>query len=158
MEKFTLFCGGGFSQWYPSTIKYDTGKVFNCAEQAMMWEKAIFFGDEKIGKEIMITIYPSDQKVLGRNVSGFDKKRWGKIAREIVYEINRYKFTQNVELMQLLLNTMGTTIVEASPHDKIWGIGLGENNPDALDRTKWKGTNWLGQVLTDLRDNIFKGK
>jgi len=155
-EKFTLFWGGVFSQWYPSVIKYDNGMVFNCAEQAMMWEKAILFGDEKIAKEIMITIYPSGQKALGRKVSGFDKKRWEKMAREIVYKINEYKFKQNLKLMKVLLDTIGTTIVEASLYDKIWGIGLGKNNPDALDRTKWKGTNWLGQVLTDLRDNILK--
>ena len=154
-EKFTLFWGGEFSQWYPSVIEYDTGMIFNCAEQAMMWDKATLFNDTEIADQIMDTSNPSKQKALGRKVSRFDKKYWRKYAREIVYKINKHKFIQNPELMQVLLDTEGTTIVEASPFDKIWGIGLGVDHPDATDRTKWLGTNWLGQVLTDLRNNTI---
>lgn len=55
-----------------------------------------------------------------------------------------------------MLDTAGTTLVEASPYDRIWGIGLAASNPKALDRKMWRGTNWLGQALTEVREEIVK--
>lgn len=68
---------------------------------------------------------------------------------------NRAKFLDNPDLLEKLFGTEGTTIVEASPDDHIWGNGLAETDPDALDRQKWKGSNWLGEVLTKLRDDLI---
>ncbi len=157
MEKFTFFYGGEFSQWYnsPMTVK---GVFFNCAEQAMMMEKAILFNDNEACNKIMKTDDPVKQKFIGRHVKGFDKKVWESVAREIVYYNNLCKFTQNPKLLKVLLDTVGTTLVEVSPTDKIWGIGLAEYNPRALVKKYWKGLNWLGMEITRVRDNIMTGR
>jgi len=154
-EKFTFFWGGEFSQWYdsPMTIR---GVDYSCAEQYMMAEKARLFGDAENEARIMATTSPSEQKMYGRCVKGFDKDLWEKHCKRIVYIASWEKYTQNPELMKLLLATEGTTIVEASPWDRIWGIGLKETDPRCLDRNEWRGTNWLGQVLMQVRDEFIK--
>jgi len=120
----------------------------------MMAEKARLFCDEDAHRAIMSASCPRDQKVMGRRVRNFDKERWHAVARQIVYAGNYAKFTQNQPLMRQLLATAGTTLVEASPHDNIWGIGLSEDDPRAQSRDTWQGWNWLGEVLTTLRDNL----
>lgn len=152
-EKFTFFWSGPFSQWHPSKFEID-GVEFSTAEQYMMYKKALLFHDYKIAGAIMRTDNPKQQKALGREVRGFKSDKWEKYAKQFVYEGNYAKFTQNVDLLKLLLETEGTTLVEASPFDKIWGIGLAEDNPKAQSRDTWEGKNWLGEVLTDVRDEI----
>lgn len=155
-EKFTFFWDGPFSQWEPCKFIVD-GITYNSSEQYMMAYKARVFGDKDTLDRIMEAEHPRDQKKLGRQVKGFNADRWANIAREIVYEGNYAKFTQNPELLEKLLATEGTTLVEASPHDCVWGIGLREDDPDAQDRATWKGTNWLGEILTGLRHDIVEG-
>src|SRR5690349_8988998 len=77
------------------------------------------------------------------------------VAREIVFRGNRAKFTTHRDLLALLLETHGSTLVEASPLDTIWGIGLAADDPSASDRSAWRGTNWLGEVLTRLRETLL---
>lgn len=154
MEKFTFFWSGPFSQWYPAEFIAED-KKFLCAEQYMMYKKAEFFGDYEIAEEIIQAKDPKVQKALGRKVRGFNADDWSKNAKAFVYMGNYNKFTQNSNLMKKLLDTRGTTLVEASPYDTIWGIGLSEDNLDALDRNKWRGTNWLGEVLTSLREDLL---
>ena len=72
-----------------------------------------------------------------------------------MFQGNYAKFTQNPDLLKTLIDTIGTTLVEASPYDKVWGIGLAEDDPKALNRETWEGTNWLGEVLTDLRTYLY---
>lgn len=153
-EKFTFFWGGVFSQWQLADITID-GKTFNCCEQYMMYKKAMLFNDTEIAEQIMKTHFPNEQKALGRKVKNFDKNAWEEIANEVVYEANYAKFTQNLELQPYLLDTDDTTLVEASKFDKIWGIGLTEDDPLAQDRSTWKGTNWLGIILTAVRENLM---
>lgn len=155
-EKFTLFWGG------PNDFTIG-GIRYNTAEQWMMAEKARLFNDTEIEVSILRTNDPREQKGYGRQVKGFDKKKWEAIEENgkpycwnIVYQGNYAKFSQNPGLKEVLLETAGTILVEASPYDKIWGIGLGENDEDALDRDKWRGTNWLGEVLTQLREDFIK--
>jgi ribA/ribD-fused uncharacterized protein len=155
MEKFTFFWSGVFSQWFKSEFTIDNQK-YTCAEQYMMYKKALLFEDEETANAIMRTNNPREQKALGRKVRGFNKKVWDDNCKEIVYEANYAKFTQNQEMKKQLMNTKGTTLVEASPKDFIWGIGLHETDPRAKDRNQWKGTNWLGEVLTNLRENLDK--
>lgn len=155
MEKFTFFWGGPFSQWWESPFIHD-GTIFNCAEQWMMYQKAIFFGDTKAAEEIMLTNHPKDQKAIGRKVLGFNQRDWNANARTFVYLGNLYKYQQNPNLFEKLKTTVGTTLVEASPYDKIWGIGLTEDNPKAQSRDTWRGTNWLGETLTRVRDDMMK--
>ncbi len=153
-ERFTFFWNGPFSQWHKSRFELD-GRVYNTAEQYMMSEKARLFGDEEARERIMATSDPRKQKAIGREIKGFDTALWQAQARDIVYRGNRAKFTADPALLDTLLATEGTTIVEASPLDTIWGIGLAEDDPAALDRATWRGTNWLGEVLTRLRDDLL---
>lgn len=154
-EKFTFFWNGVFSQWYPSPFKI-MEVTYNCAEQFMMANKAILFDDRDIYDKIMKSRSPKEQKALGRQVKNFDAEKWNSIAKNIVYEGNKAKFEQNPDMYATLLATHGTTLVEASPYDCVWGIGLAENDPRANDRTQWRGTNWLGETLTNLRQDFIK--
>ena len=149
-EQFTFFWNGPFSQWHASSFVIDDIKFVN-AEQFMMHQKAMLFGDDEIATMVLATKNPREQKAFGRKVRGFDAEVWNAQARAIVKEGNIAKFSQNPELLAELETTKGTTLVEASPYDKVWGIGLSEWEDDAKDRTKWKGTNWLGEVLTEVR-------
>lgn len=152
-EKFTLFYGGVFSQWY--RCRFVVNRIqYNCAEQFMMAEKARLFGDTEAEKRIMSFTSPRDQKAEGRKVKNFDASKWNAVAKDKVYEGNYAKFSQNQELQKKLFDTEGTILVEASPTDTIWGIGRAEDDPLALDRKTWRGTNWLGEVLTKLRDDL----
>ncbi len=152
-NKYVLFYGGIFSQWL--ACDFEVGGVdYNCAEQYMMAMKANHFNDTEALGKIMRSSSPSDQKKIGRKIEGFDEISWALVARNHVYAGNHAKFTQNSELLKGLLETKGKIIVEASPYDQIWGIGLGSDDPAALDWKRWKGLNWLGQVLTDLREDL----
>lgn len=156
MSKYTFFWSGPFSQWYPAKFRI-AGKTYNCAEQYMMAMKALTFGDKETLEAIMKAASPKEQKALGRKVKGFNADKWNSLARDFVYEANYAKFS-NPTLKKLLLDTTGTELVEASPVDIIWGIGLAEDNPDAKDKSKWRGKNWLGQVLTRVRDDMMKAE
>src|SRR4051794_40507217 len=157
MDKFTFFWSGPFSQWHPSVFVID-GRSYTHAEQYMMEQKALLFGDEATAEMIRLAATPREQKALGREVKPFDKDRWDAAARPIVFKGNWAKFTQNPDLKERLLATAGTTLVEASPKDRVWGIGLAENDRRASDRSKWLGLNWLGQVLTQVRDAMIKSE
>lgn len=120
----------------------------------MMYKKALMFGDFGKAAEIMEADHPRKQKAIGREVSGFDKDHWETYCREIVYDANMAKFTQNPDMLDELMFTGDKILVEASPRDSIWGIGLSAEDPLAQSRSTWKGTNWLGQILTQVRDDL----
>jgi ribA/ribD-fused uncharacterized protein len=155
-KKYTFFykTRNPFSNWHPAKFLGEDGLEYNCSEQYMMAEKARIFNDGTVREMILAAKDPRDQKELGRKVSGFDTVEWGKHAKEVVYRACYHKFTQNPKLMANLMETAGTLLVEASPYDKIWGIGIGEDDPARLDPKKWKGTNWLGEILTKLREDL----
>jgi len=152
-EKFTFFWDGPFSNWYTRKMTID-GTVFNCVEQYMMFIKACTFDDYENAMKILCSNSPREQKKLGRQVKNYDDAKWSKIRETVVLQACYTKFTQHEDLKQLLLDTEGTTLVEASPYDKIWGIGLDKYHPDAMIREKWQGQNLLGQVLTNVRESI----
>ncbi|MEO2202230.1 NADAR family protein [Paenibacillus pabuli] len=155
MEKYTFFWGKQdvFSQWHPAVFVHE-GEEFTCAEQAMMYRKAILFGDTAVAQELLTVSHPSAHKQLGRKVRNFDDKVWNKHREQIVYDINLDKFTQNPKMLAALMQTKGTKLAEASPYDKIWGIGFKSSDPRAKDSAKWTGLNLLGKALTRLRDNL----
>lgn len=159
MENFTFFWSNKspFSNWYRAEFEVNNVR-FNCSEQYMMYKKAVLFNDDTIANKIIAASNPGKQKALGRQVKNFNQEIWEDNCKQIVYDANYAKFTQNEPLLKALLKTKGTTLVEASPVDTIWGIGLAEDDPRASDRTKWKGTNWLGEILTELRENLIKEK
>lgn len=160
-----LFYKGPFSQWYSSS--FETSSIFvtsytpatkvfkftNC-EQYMMFEKAILFNDFESAELIMSENNPKIIKGLGRKVKNFEEKKWETYRELIVYNGNLSKFRQSENLKQLLLSTGTSIIAEASPYDKIWGIGLSESNSSASDPTKWKGLNLLGKALMNVRKTL----
>ena len=101
--------------------------------------------------------HPNEQKRIGRMVQKFDVARWNVVARDIVYRGNYAKFSQNLNMKEQLFATVGTTLVEASPYDAIWGIAMSDGNSDCYDRNKWRGFNWLGEVLTQVREDMLVG-
>ncbi|MCP1135671.1 NADAR family protein [Paenibacillus polysaccharolyticus] len=159
MEKFTFFwqTASPFSQWFKADFTVN-GVQYTSAEQYMMHQKALLFGDQQIADKIMKTRSASVQKKLGRQVTGFDQTIWESECQRIVYKGNQAKFTQNEDLLAALLATQGTTLVEASPDDRIWGVGLAEEDPRIRNRKTWRGTNWLGEILTRLREEIGRDR
>jgi ribA/ribD-fused uncharacterized protein len=139
-----------------SVAEIEDGVWFNCVEQWMMAEKARLFNDDATLAKIMSAVDPREQKAYGRQVKNFDKTIWDRVARDVVYKGCYAKFTQNYNHKLKLIATAGTTLVEASPEDIIWGIGLKKDDPRAKDRSKWRGTNWLGETLTRVREDIMK--
>ena len=152
-EKYVFFWNGVFSQWYPSKFVIE-GVEYNCCEQYMMSQKALLFNDLEINKMIMYSKSPDEQKGFGRRVKGFDKDKWEAVCREIVFDANMAKFSQNPKMLEELMDTKDLEIVEASPYDKIWGIGLHETDPKALDKSQWQGTNWLGEAIMSVREKL----
>lgn len=155
---FEFFFGEAspFSQWHRCSF-HDGGRTFNCAEQYMMHGKAMLFGDAAVAAEILAADHPRRHKALGRKVKPFDDARWKAHREAIVLAGNRAKFTQNAELRERLLATGDAVLVEASPFDRIWGIGLAASNPLARDPSKWRGQNLLGKLLVQLRDELRRG-
>lgn len=149
-EQFTFFWGGPFSNFSRCQFTVD-GVDYNCSEQYYMARKAGMFRDLTMLKKIMATDNPYEQKRCGRQVHHFDAQVWHTVCRDVMFRANMAKYSQNPNLHRLLLNTKDTTLVEASPKDKLWGIGLDASDPRAKDRTQWKGQNWLGEILMEVR-------
>ncbi|AME28638.1 NADAR family protein [Burkholderia sp. PAMC 26561] len=152
---FTLFFGAddALSNWHPCKFLYH-GFEFQSVEQFMMFSKAKLFEDDTSANAILAAHHPKKQKALGRQVKGFDMQKWLSKRESIVYVGCREKFSQNPRLQTLLLATASTELVEASPYDRIWGVGLGERDPLILDKSNWRGTNLLGITLMKVRDTL----
>ncbi len=142
-----------FSQWWPSPFEVD-GFRYPTAEHWMMAGKALLFGDEQTAAKIRAATSPKEAKQLGREVRGFDSARWDAEKRRIVLEGNLHKFSQNPALGEFLLSTGDEVIVEASPVDPVWGIGLAADDAEALNPFLWRGENLLGFALMDVRDRL----
>jgi len=152
-DKYVFFWDGVFSQWQPSIFVIDN-ITYLTAEQYMMHQKALLFGDKEIADEVMKVTHPKDHKMLGRRVKGYDEAIWKRACIGIVYKGNLAKFTQNEDLKAELLNTGNKVLVEASPIDFIWGIELGEKDPKAENPAEWRGTNLLGFTLMLVRNEL----
>jgi len=134
----------------------DSDLVYNCCEQYMMHQKALLFGDYASATQIMKCESPRDQKALGRKVSGFDQHIWDERKFDIVVAGNLLKFRQNMTCQRFLIRTADKILVEASPYDRIWGIGLSEEDARLMDPSEWPGQNLLGKALMLVRERIFK--
>jgi hypothetical protein len=145
-----------FSNWHPSRFTYH-GIEFLHVEQFMMYSKAMLFGDRVTASRILQEPSPKRCKDLGREVQGFVDAVWNE-KREGIVEVGcREKFLQNTNMLAVLLGTEGKVLVEASPYDRIWGIGLSENDPRAMTTNTWRGLNLLGLILTNIRDQLISG-
>lgn len=129
---------------------------FNCAEQYMMLRKALHFKDFDAADRIMAATDPREQKAIGKNVQGFTDKSWDEVKMEVVYTATKLKYSQNPKWRKELVDLVrsGKYLVEASPYDKIWGIGI--NVGDALNGAPWKGENLLGIILTNAAFDFLK--
>lgn len=163
-DKYTFFYGGTFSNWAPISFReYELERdgsqsyiEFKTSEHYMMWCKALTFQDSESAHKILMADSPRIAKELGRQVKNFNKEKWEAVAKEDVYDGLYLKFTQNESALQELLDTGTTLLVEASPYDLIWGVGWNWFDDEILDSKNWRGTNWLGEVLTKLRDDLVK--
>jgi len=122
-EKFTFFWKHEslFSQHHKCSFVIDNVR-YNCAEQWMMQQKAILFGDEEMARKIMETDDPKRMQRMGRKIRGLDQEIWDEYSYDIVYKGNTHKFAQDNNILKSLRQTTGTTLIEASPYDRIWGI------------------------------------
>ena len=144
------------SQWYMCSFVVDNVS-YNCAEQFMMAEKARIFGDDDTWQQIMASYDPMTIKKLGRKVRNFNAYVWKKNCQQIVKRGNLAKFSQNQKLLEYLLGTGDKILVEASPKDTIWGIGLADDASEASNPRLWQGENLLGFALMEVRD-MLKGR
>ena len=144
---------GYLSNWYMSPFTAD-GIRFSSMEQFMMYRKAVAFGDRDRAAQILDTEDVGRIKELGRLVSGYDDNYWNGIRQIVVYEGLYAKFSQNGELKRLLQATGRAVLAECAVKDRIWGIGLSMDDPDRLDRRKWKGQNLLGYALMMVREKL----
>ncbi|ARF08699.1 protein of unknown function DUF1768 [Catovirus CTV1] len=158
-----------FSQWAYSKFTDNNAIEYNSCEQYMMHQKALLMKDFDIAKKILaVNILNNFFKVdsskmaeikkLGRLVKNFDQKLWNQYKNKIVEHGNFLKFSQNKDLEKILLDTKDKILVEASPYDKIWGIGLSEENAKKINPKDYNkyGQNLLGQALMNVREQLRK--
>lgn len=152
-NKFVFFWNGIYSQWHKANMTIDKIE-YNSCEQYMMHQKALLFGDLETAELIMQESNPREQKRFGRMVKGFDKALWDKNSLAIVYAGNLAKFSQNQGLKKELLATGSRVLVEASPVDSIYGIGLAEDARGIEDPSNWRGLNILGSIITMVKNEL----
>lgn len=147
-ESVGKFC---FSQWaeFPFTIE---GITYKTAEHWMMAHKALLFGDQVIFDKIINANKPAEAKELGRQIAGYDDLIWNEKKFDIVKLGNIHKFSQHPLLAEYLLSTAPRILVEASPVDPIWGIGMASDHKDINHINAWRGQNLLGFALMEVRD------
>lgn len=162
--KYVLFWGhrpqrdgsigtGCLSQWWPAPFTVD-GVRFRTAEHYMMWRKAVMFGDSDIASQIVAASHPRQAKMLGRRVRGFDEQSWVDRRFDVVVDASIAKFGQDPVLRDFLTGTGSRVLVEASPTDRIWGIGLAATDDRAADPARWNGLNLLGFALMRAREQL----
>lgn len=142
-----------FSNWHMSRFVVKNIE-FNCVEQYMMYCKAKLFGDEEVASLIMKSKSPKIQKMLGRKVANYDEAIWSARRRGIVSVGIREKFKQNPDFLEVLFSTGKDVLVEASPWDRVWGVGLDARDDRINNPLKWQGQNLLGKILMEIRSRI----
>ena len=164
-DKYVFFWQEYLSNWAYAqgglTVKVNNEDVkFPTSEHLFMLFKAQYFGDEETVKKLADAKTPKEAKALGRNVKNFVPDKWDAISSKYMMKAVTIRFEQDKKFAKMLTDKKyeGKTFVEASPYDKIWGIGMDENNPDIEDSKKWQGQNKLGKCLTKLRDKAIAGE
>ena len=151
-DQYYFFLRHKFGQWTLRNMTAPDGIVYNCCEQYMMYQKAMLFGDQTTAVKILSEPEPALQKDIGREVQHFDAKLWDQHKLGIVWYGNFLKFTQHADLNERLQATGNKILVEASPVDLVWGVGLKDSDDRILDPANWTGKNLLGKVLMSIRD------
>ncbi len=141
------------SQWWPSPFTVD-GVEYATAEHWMMASKARLFDDAEAERKALQAPNPALAKRAGRLVRGFDEAIWERERFRIVVEGSVHKFAAHAELGAFLLGTADRVLVEASPVDRVWGIGLAADDERAADPERWRGPNLLGFALMGARERL----
>ncbi len=144
---------GCLSQWWPVHFEVE-GVGYASAEHYMMASKARLFDDETALERILACDTPAEAKKIGREVQGFAGEVWNTHRLAAVVKGNIGKFGQHPDLKKFLLSTGDSVLVEASPRDRIWGIGMGAANEKAGDPHAWRGQNLLGFALMQARQRL----
>ncbi|MCH0542543.1 NADAR family protein [Streptomyces sp. MUM 203J] len=144
---------GCLSQWWPSPFTVD-GVGYGTAEHWMMAEKARLFSDPEAERRALEAPNPALAKKAGRLVRGFDEEVWRRERFGIVVSGSVHKFGRHEDLRDYLLSTGDRVLVEASPMDRVWGIGLTADDPRASDPSRWRGLNLLGFALMEARERL----
>ncbi|MEU9639175.1 NADAR family protein [Streptomyces tendae] len=144
------------SQWWPSPFTVD-GVKYATAEHWMMAGKARLFADAEAERRVLAAAHPAGAKKAGRLVRGFDEAVWERERFRIVVEGSVHKFASDPALRAFLLGTGGRVLVEASPVDRVWGIGLAADDEAAQDPERWRGPNLLGFALMAARERLRAG-
>ena len=145
---------GCFSNWYPAEFQY-AGKSFVNSEQFMMFHKVSMFRRYDLAEQIMNTVDPAKcHKIAGQGFPEYNDDIWNRTCRTIVKRGVYAKFQQNLDILKILLSTGNALLAECSPHDRKWGIGIDINDPARLDISKWKGHNFLGVILMEVREEL----
>ena len=144
---------GCLSQWWPAPFTVD-GVDYRTAEHWMMAGKARLFGDAETEQRILAAPHPHAAKALGRQVRGFDEAAWRAHRSRVVVAGGLHKFRAHGDLRAFLLATRHRVLVEASPLDRVWGIGLTAEDERAADPARWPGSNLLGFALMEVRDRL----
>lgn len=145
---------GCLSQWWEAPFE-ENGIIFRTCEHYMMYRKAILFHDIDTSQRILNARTPREAKMLGRKVRGFKDPVWESERFQVVVQGNAQKFSQHAALRAYLMGTRGRLLVEASPYDRVWGIGMSRNDVRAQSPGKWLGSNLLGFALSHVRDSVL---
>lgn len=154
-DKFVFFFTGSdvCSNFYPCKIIYEE-KEFSSSEQLFMWLKAKFFNDKEMSTKILQAQTPREAKSLGRLVKNYDDDLWNEHRDGVMLESLKAKFDHCQEFKDLILGNTDKTFVEASPYDRIWGVGLSETDPKIENPNKWLGQNRLGKCINKLIETL----
>lgn len=169
-DKYVLFWESEFSNFYPyehkgiktedvEPLNFEAdGYEWKTSEQYFMYQKAMFFHDFEIADKIKATVRPEEAKKLGRKIKNFNEEEWSKVSFDMMFNAVYAKFSQNERLKNILLDNKfkDKNFVEASPFDKIWGIGLHYDDKLCDDETNWLGENKLGKVLDKVRNTLLE--
>ena len=153
-QNHVAFWGSPFSNFHQCTFVYND-VTWTSSEQCFMAMKAKHFKDEASYELIHASTTPKEAKALGRKVKNFDMS-WAKVSKSIMFEVVLAKFSQNEDLKSLILSDefKGKKFVEGSPDDKKWGVGMKYTDPAIDDESNWEGSNFLGQVLDEVRERL----
>ena len=154
-DKHVAFWGSCFSNFFHCRITID-GWEWSSSEQYFMYRKAKHFNDAETMAKLLNETNPKKAKQLGREVKGFDADEWSKVSYDIMHKAVYEKFSQNRYLKDALLDERLSDkhFVEGSPVDCIWGVGVSYEDPRVDDETQWRGTNWLGKILDQVREEL----
>lgn len=164
-DKYYFFWDGIYSQWYMNPNKLylfkdvdEDGRIikFISAEHYMMYHKALIFNDAEAAELILKTVHPGDVKAIGRAIKNYDDAIWSAKRFDVVVKGNLLKFSQNRNLLKDLSKYSNLEFVEASPYDKIWGIGLAAEDDSVLDKANWQGENLLGKAINKVANILLK--